>query len=57
MPGSRCEASAGDFGLGLEDLSSGGSVVGDGAVVSAKVEEVGDRVVDGKKSLPRLPCI
>ena len=30
---------------------SGGSVVGDGAVVSTKVEEVGDRVVDGEKSL------
>ena len=38
MPGSRCEASAGDFGPGLEGLGSGGSVVSDG-------------VVDGKKSL------
>ena len=51
MPRSRCEASAGDLGPGFEGLGSGGSVVGDGAVVSAKVEEVGDRVVDGEKSL------
>ncbi len=51
MCASRCEASAGDCGPGLECLPPRDSVVGDGAVVAAKVEEVGDRVVDGEKSL------
>ena len=51
MLGSPSQASAGDFGPGIEGLGSGGSVVGDGAMVSAKVEEVGDRVVDGEKTL------
>ena len=46
MPGSRSQASAGDFGPGFEGLGPGGSVVGDRAVVSTKVEEVGDRIVD-----------
>ena len=46
MSGSRSQASAGDFGPGFEGLGSGGSVVGDRAVVSTKVEEVGDRIVD-----------
>jgi hypothetical protein len=39
---------AGDFGPDLEGLGPGDSVVSDGTVVEAKVEEVGDRVVDGE---------
>ena len=46
MPGSRSQASAGDFGPGFKGLGPGGSVVGDRAVVSTKVEEVGNQIVD-----------
>ena len=40
--GSRREPGAGHLGPGPEGLGTGNSVVGNGAVVAAKVEEVGE---------------
>ena len=48
---SCCELRASDLGPDLECLGAGNSEVGNGSVVSAKVEEVGDRIMDGEEAL------
>src|SRR3954452_5783482 len=42
---------AGDLSPGLEGLGSGGSILGGGAVIAAKVEQVVDLVVSGEEAL------
>lgn len=43
--------SAGHLHPSSEGLGAGGTVIGDGSVVSAKVEEIGNGIVDGEKPL------
>ncbi len=47
----RREPGVGHLRPSLDGLGAGVSVVGDGSVVSAKVEEIGNGIVDGEKPL------
>jgi hypothetical protein len=51
---SRHAGNAGHFGLGLEGVGSGGSVLGGGEVIATEVEAVADLVVGGEETL-RVP--